>query len=142
MWAFAIVLVCGCAWTFGGRTERIGASIIFASWIATMLVANSHWWEPRWNIWIVDSLLLVGLLGLALRSSRHWPIFAAGFHLLSIVTHATRLVSTYRESWALVTAGVIWSYMVLFTLGLATWLTWRRARDAQSDDQAAGRRNR
>lgn len=107
---------------------------MFASWIAALAVSNSRWWEPRWNVWIVDSLLLIGLLILALRSPRHWPIFAAGFHLLAIVTHAIRLITPRNMAWSLVTAGVIWSYLVLFTLALATWLAWRRARAFSRED--------
>jgi len=113
---------------------------MFLAWVASLGVSNNRWWEPRWAVWVVDTAFLIALLVLALRSQRHWPIFAAGFHLLAFVTHAARLISPRQAAWAFVTMGVIWSYLVLFALALGVWRHWKASQSA--GDQSSGRLNR
>ncbi|WP_374469367.1 hypothetical protein [Phenylobacterium sp.] len=73
----------------------------------------------------MDVSLLVVVVVVAMRSSRYWPIFAAAFQLLAVITHAAHLLDPGVGDWAYVTAGVIWTYLLLLALALGTWNRWR-----------------
>jgi hypothetical protein len=81
----------------------------------------------------VDAGFLAFLALLALRSDRFWPIWAAGFQLLAVITHCARLLDPTLGAWVYITAGVIWTYLVLFALTFGTLGCWRA--DAQSRER-------
>lgn len=138
IWVAAVTLVCGGAVWKGGRYERLAGGAIFVAWVATVAIASMRLWKPAWGVGVVDALLLVFLVVIALRSDRLWPIFAAGFHLLAVVTHVARLVDTRAGAWAYATAGVIFGYLLLSALGVGTYNVWRARRQfAMADALAA-----
>ena len=72
---------------------------------------------------------------LALRSHRYWPIWAAGFQLLAIITHWAHSLDRTLNGWTYMTAGIIWGYLLVGTLAVGTWNVWRRrAYPTASDD--------
>lgn len=75
----------------------------------------------QWGVFAIDLAVLALYVWLAMRSSRHWPLFAAGFQLLAIVTHIGRAVDTAISGWAYLTAGLIWSYLVVAAIGYGSW---------------------
>ena len=109
----------------GGRSERIGAVVIFGGWVATVGLEHHRWREPQWGMIGVDAVVLVLLLLLSLRSSRWWPIWATGFQLLALVTHVARFVDPKLGAWAYITAALIWGYMLVAALAVGTYHRWR-----------------
>jgi hypothetical protein len=68
------------------------------------------------------------LLVVSLRTERFWPLVACGFQLLAVLTHAAKLIDKGVAQWAYITAGVIWTYLVLLAMGIGTWNVWRERR--------------
>lgn len=124
--------ICGAALWKGGRPERIAAAVMLLSWAATFALRDRRWTEPQWGGLVTDTACFIFLAVLALRSNRYWPLWAAGFQLLAVITHGARLMDPSLGAWAYVTAGVIWSYLVLFALAWGTWGYWRAGRPAES----------
>ena len=115
----------------GGDEERLAAGGLLANWALTILVYKSRSQETQWAMLALDSALLLLYVWLALRSRRYWPIFVVGFQLLCVVTHLAHAVDRSVGGWAYITAGVIWSYLILFTIGYAAWTAPRYAVNAE-----------
>ena len=97
----------------GDRLDRLtGLALIlatFGSAAADLTVAGTYA-RPETGVAIVDVLLLGFLLYVMKASSKFWPIWAVGFHSISVLTHLAVLVSpkflsmpyaVYSEWWAL-----------------------------------------
>ena len=128
------VIVCGGAFWKGGREEQAAAAGLLLSWLTTLVLRDPHWLGPQWGAFGADSCLLLLLTAIALRSRRYWPLAAAAFQLLCVVTHIARLVDPGVRAWAYATGQVIWSQLVFFALGVGVWNTWRsRHQDVTSE---------
>ena len=78
----------------GGRPERLGASLIGVAWILTPIVQlRENWYQPQYGICVIDLVTLIGLTALAVRYQRYWPICAAGFQFIAVLTHLAFLVN-------------------------------------------------
>jgi hypothetical protein len=66
------------------------------------------------------------LLWIALRSDRHWPMFAAGFALLLLLTHLASAADPTIGGWAYLTAGLIFSYLILAAIAYGAITAPRR----------------
>lgn len=140
-WWFGLAFlfsVCGLALWAGRRTERAGAAILLLGWAASVLLRTHHWSELQSGVLIVDGAMFVALLILALRSDRFWPLAAAGFQLLGVITHGARLLDRHVGAWAYITAGVIWSYLVILALAVGTYNRWRERRQLAANAAAEG----
>jgi hypothetical protein len=130
IWAATLVAVVILAFTRGRRSERWAASALFLGWLLTLLVYRTPAAGTQWPLFAVDAALLVVLLWIALRSRRYWPMFAAGFHFLAIVTHVARTVDVHVNHWAYITAEIIWGYLLAFAIGYGAWTAMRPQTDA------------
>ncbi len=123
IWTVAMLAVSAFAWWRGGWPERTMAVANVAASLLNGLVQNRHdWIDPQWGDLVIDLLFLGLLLWLALRSNRHWPMWASAFQLLGVVTHVAMMADHRIGGWAYVTGGVIFSYLVLGSLGVGTLL--------------------
>lgn len=92
---FGILLLASCAYAFvfGGKEGRWVSLLLMSA--AVLSIPAGHmdrgWSRVHVPVLIVDLLLLAGLLSVALRSRRYWPVWMAAFHLLSITTHIARM---------------------------------------------------
>ena len=90
----ALALACAAAAWRGGRPERLGALLLAAAWVVTPLVElRSSWRQPQIGILGVDIVTLAALAWLAMRYDRTWPICAAGFQAIAVLTHLAFLVN-------------------------------------------------
>jgi hypothetical protein len=128
-----LVAVCGLAAWRGRTTERLAAGAYAIDWLLSVAVSTATTGTTQWRILAIDSGLLIFLLWLAMRSGRFWPLFAAGFHLLAVVTHLARAADPRVGGWAYQTAELLWSYMVIFTIGYGAWTTPRVASAPATD---------
>ena len=122
------VVVCGGAFWKGGREEQMAAGGLMLSWLATVLLRDPQWLGAQWGAFGADSLLLLLLTGIALRSPRFWPLFAAAFQLLCVAIHVARVVDPGVRAWAYATGQVILSQWVFFAVGIGVINTWRASR--------------
>jgi hypothetical protein len=127
VWPTTLLAICALAAWRGRATERLAAGAYLVAWLLTVAVFKSRSEFTQWPVLAIDVGLLVFLLWLAMRSSRFWPLFAAGFHLLAVVTHFARAVDPRVSGWAYQTAEILWSYMVIYAIGYGAWTAPRRA---------------
>lgn len=111
------MIVCGLAVWRGRDDERLAAAGTLANWAITLVVFRQRSDETQWAVMVVDVALLALLIWLALRSRRYWPLFAAAFALLTVVTHLAHALDTGVTGWAYLTAVLIWGYLGLISIG-------------------------
>ena len=121
VWPAALMGVCGLAVWRGRDEERLAAGGVLAGWALSRIAYKSASQDLQWGIMAIDLMLLGLYVWLALRSRRYWPLFAAGFQLLAIITHIGRALDTGISGWAYLTAELVWSYLGLFAIGYGAW---------------------
>ncbi len=122
------VIVCGGAFWKGGREEQMAAAGLLLSWLATLVLRDHRWGGTQWGAFGADTCLFLLLAGIGLRSRRYWPLAAAAFQLLCVVTHVARVMDPGVRAWAYATGQVIWTQLVFVALGVGVWNTWRASR--------------
>ncbi len=119
----SLVLVCAYALWRGQRSEWWGAVLTFAAWTLTPLLQDvSRLENVQLAIFAVDGTYTVGLLGLALRSQRFWPLWAAAFMILEVIMHVAMLIDHQVRARAYFIGMEIFSYLALGALLIGTWL--------------------
>lgn len=136
MWPTALIAVCLLSVWRGGDDERLAAGAYLMNWAITRVVYRAGTEQTQWAVLAVDLALLGVLVWLALRSRRYWPLFAAGFHLLAVVTHLARAADPRVSGWAYITAEIFWSYLVIFAIGYGAWTAPRQPADAPTESGA------
>jgi hypothetical protein len=115
-WAFA-ALCCGYAAVAGGKTGRAGAAMIMAASVASAVAGGfGAWSETHVPVMIIDLFLLAGFYWLALRSESFWPIWATGFHLISVISHMAVLFGDGVRQMLYYGFGAFWSLPVILAM--------------------------
>ena len=117
--------ICGFAVWKGGWEERIAGGALALGALATPIVKDHHWLGPQWGVFSIDLVYLALIVAIAMRTKRWWPLPAAAFQLLGVMTHAARIADHSVGGWAYITAGVIWSYALLITVAVGAFNHWR-----------------
>lgn len=126
VWPAALSVVCALAVWRGRDDERLAAAAVLANWALSMVVFRARSEETQWAVLVVDAGLFAVLLWIAMRSPRFWPLFAAGFELLALLTHGAHALDAGVSGWAYLTATRIWSYLILVAIGYGAWTAPRR----------------
>lgn len=134
-WLGLVVLfaVSAAAFLKGGSEERLIAACLLMNVTATVVLRDPSWPHLQWAAFGVDLAQLGVLVGIALRSAKYWPLAAAGFHLLTVLTHIAKMIDPQLHQWAYITAIVIWTYLLIAALAVGTWNTWRRPYGVRTD---------
>jgi len=130
VWAVTVIAVCLVAFLRGGQDERRASGVMLAAWAVSMVVDRTGYRETEWGIMAIDMAALIAFVVIALQSSRHWPMFAAGFHLLAILTHLARGVDDTVAPWAYFTAQILWGYLLAGSIAYGALTTRRALQDA------------
>jgi hypothetical protein len=130
VWDVYMVSIVAFALWRGGRPERVIALAGLLASVASAVLQTdpNDLINPQWGDLVVDLAYLGLVLWFALRSDRHWTLWAAAFQLLGVVTYVARMADLRVGAKAPFTASVIWSYLVLAALAVGTWLHWRGSR--------------
>lgn len=129
---FGLILtatVTGAAMWKGGSDERLAAGGFVLGWAITLAFRDKSWFGTQWGAFGVDAAYLMLIVFVALRSKRFWPLFAAGFHLLGVITHAAHMVDSKLNAWTYATASVIWTHLLLVAIGCGVIGTWKTAQN-------------
>jgi hypothetical protein len=125
-----LALVCGYALIGGGRPERIGAAInLSASMVTTLLrLSDASYFAPlAFIIVLIDLAVAAGFYWLAIKTTRFWPIWAAGFALADLFISVAGALLPQVPLFAYHTGLGIYAYLALGALALGTF---RLPRDA------------
>lgn len=123
-----LLIVCGGAFWKGASEERYAAAGILLSLMVTVLTRDHQWAHVESAVFVADTSLFIALLVISMKTPKFWPMAAAGFQLLAIMTHVAKVMDAGLQQWAYITAGVIWTYLLLIALGVGTLNTWRAGR--------------
>ncbi|OYU15858.1 MAG: hypothetical protein CFE37_03580 [Alphaproteobacteria bacterium PA4] len=121
----ALLGSCLMAWRWGGTDERLAAGAFLAATLISNIAAASGFAHVENGVLLVDVVLFFGLLALALRSDRFWPMWAAAFQLVGTMFHFASMAETGKFAFAYFVALAFWSYPVMIALGVGTWLEGR-----------------
>jgi len=130
-WYFRILLVlcCGYAWWKGGGPERAAATIYVAGVLLTKVAQNASgtWWSSvEAGVFAVDIAVLIGLLAVALKAERFWPLWLTAFHLLGTTGHVVKMADPSLIRWGYAFLIAAWSYPMLTLIAAGTWNHRRR----------------
>lgn len=114
----ALLIAAGVALWRGGWPERLGGGAMIAAWFATGLVYNTiQPFGPQAAVVLVDATLMLVLLFIALRSDRWWPMWACGFHGLTLILVLATLADTKLTSrTGYIAGGGVFSYLTMAAL--------------------------
>lgn len=129
----ALLISTGVAFWRGGWPERLAAAAMIAAWFSTgWLYDSTLRFGPQSAAFFVDVALMIVLLFIALRSNRWWPMWACGFHALSLILMLATLADPRIPNRAsLVAGGGLFSYLTMAALFCGA-LPRRRRPDAAS----------
>jgi hypothetical protein len=121
----------------GGREERVTAAALLLGFAATLVLRDRSWHGTQWAGFAIDVAFLVLIVIIALRTRRYWPLAAAGFQLLGVMTHAARMIDPHVGAWAYITAGVIWSHALAASVAIGAINVWRERRQPAASGVAS-----
>jgi hypothetical protein len=107
----------------GSGPEKIGAAVnIAASGATGLLIAAGiqKWGAGYAATWLVDLSVVTMFFWLALASTRFWPIWCFGFALCDILLHPASVLMPREIAFYYESAQVIWAYLSLGVLAVAT----------------------
>ena len=126
IWTAAMLTVAAYALWRGGWGERTIAWGMVVDSLTSGIVQNTRdWGAPQWADLGIDILYLIVMVGVALKSARMWPLWAAGFQLVSVIVYFARIADMKVGAFAPYLATVIWSYLILVVIAIGTWLHGR-----------------
>jgi uncharacterized membrane protein len=129
VWIASLLVISGFALWRGGTVERIVGVANLLAYAATLLVEDRReLFDPQIGIMVVDLAFLALLTWLAATSGRNWLLFAAAFQLLAVVIHLAIMADPGVRSLAYFRGLIIWSYLILASMGIGAWLEWRARR--------------
>jgi hypothetical protein len=113
----------------GGGAERLGGIVTFLDWMLTPLAEKlTGIRDVELGVLAIDALFLVVLLSIAFKSSRFWPLFAAGFYVLEVLMHMAMAVDAKVGARAYFVGMEIFSYLTLAALAVGVWFETPRGR--------------
>lgn len=119
-----LLLSCGYAIIAGGRDARLACAMMLAASLLTPAVTLAT--TAKWPLMTVDTMLLFGLVTVALYSRRYWPLWTAGLHSVAVAGHIAVQYApdiAFRIYHAIIG---FWSIPVLLVMPLGIFLDRRR----------------
>jgi peptidoglycan/LPS O-acetylase OafA/YrhL len=106
----------------GRWPERTAAGVTLALGIRSFIFQR-HLEDGQFDTqaFFTDSALFLLFLFLAIRAPRIWPIPAAGFQLIAVLTHFAVLVRNPGSAWAYMSVSVLATWLVLIAFAIGLW---------------------
>jgi hypothetical protein len=118
------LIACFLAMRMGGRDEAYGALIFLIGSLTTLgyvLLFGATWAKPEIGLLVIDLIMMLAFIHLALISDRFWPMWIAGFHLVSLAVYAASFVAINVIPWVFATGVVFWAWPTKLTLIIAIY---------------------
>lgn len=123
--AFALVLLVAAigAFTRGGTVERRGVILFAAAFFATGVAEAVTFNATRSvTLFVIDLLTLAGLVALAWKSPRPWPVYACGFQTMVLATHVAGWIDLDMDVQLHAGMLIAFSMAALLTLAAGAWI--------------------
>ena len=126
-----MIFIGGFAFWKGEEPERVGAGTYLLAWLASMLIQGQWASLTSWiyGVLAIDIVVSLMFAGLAWKTRRAWPYWAAGFALLAVIGHVTTIIQLWSDQKPLVdaymTALAISSYGIIAAIGVGTFWAWQ-----------------
>ncbi len=107
----------------GGPIERRGAALFFAGWTATLVAqVVSFGLTESLALFGIDLVILIGLIALAWKSPRPWPVYACGFQAMTLAIHVAGWVDqdlslAFRQNFQ-----ALMGFCATLALAIGTWI--------------------
>lgn len=118
---------CGYAIWRGGAPERVTGWLLIAAALLTLVVGHpTQYSHIELGLFLIDFGLLIGLVVVALKADRLWPIALAALHLDGTAVHILKLFDAelIRVTYAVMI--VMWAYPMQVILAIGTLRHQRR----------------
>jgi len=118
-WASLVFLLLssGVALSLGGWPERVAGAAMVVAWFATaVLLSRTRLSGLETEVMIVDLALFLVVLGVALKSDRWCPLWAAAFLGLIVLVHFAVILDPRIWGRAYFVASNIFSYLTMLAL--------------------------
>jgi len=123
------VIVVAFAFLKGDEPERVGAGAYALGSLAALLVQNdSQLYGPQWGLMAVETVVLAAFAGVAWKSRRSWPIWAAALQSVVVMSHVLATTDARPPIAAFYTVVNLTSYALLLVLALGVLQAWRDRR--------------
>jgi hypothetical protein len=119
----ALAAIAGYALWRGGGPERTVAILLVAAVEATIL-ARPHgplFTKVETGVLLVDAALFFGLLIIAVRAERFWPLWMTALQGISVAGHGAKAVNPHVIPFTYAVLLAFWVYPMLALLAVATW---------------------
>ena len=123
LYLLLLILCCGYAFIGGGSPERWGAGIMLLGTALTMMarhIGPADYRSIDWGVFSVDLIAMFAFAGLAVLSTRFWPMWLAAMQLDSVLNHLAMASSETVMPWAYAVASKLWAYPMLIMVAWAT----------------------
>lgn len=124
-----IATACLFAWWRGGGPERAVAVMFLTAWlasIATRAPFPQRYQGVAYHTLVIDILLLVGLLAVARRANRVWPVLITSLQALIVLAHLARMASPHQIAFVYLVMTTAWPFIQLLIVIAGTAFLWRR----------------
>lgn len=131
-----LLACCGYAAWAGGAPERWTALVFVLGAVATSnlpFVQYRSYHSVFWLLLAVDGAMLVGLIGIALRANRYWPLYVTSLHLITIAIHGVKAFQPGLVPWMYAGASSKIAYPMLMMLAVGALRHRRRLASFGSD---------
>jgi len=124
-----LLITCGYALWRGRKYEQLSALVFITASVASVVAraaVNERYLAVARSDLVIDSLVLIALVAIALRSDRFWPLWAAGLQLTISMSHGLKAIQPDLLPLAYAAAERFWSYPTLIILFVGAWRQHRR----------------
>lgn len=124
--AIFMVVMALFAFLKGGPHERLGAAAYLLAWFASLVMQEMQGFRGMpFNVFLIDTALLLTFVGLAWRSRASWPIWASGLQLVAVMGHLMVLTGQKVPLASLYTVTNFISYLIIICIGVGTFWAWQ-----------------
>lgn len=138
--SFIVLCLATClyaAWR-GGWEGRWAATLFMIAAFGGPFIIALPFLTKKSGLLLSDGLLLAGLIVIAMRSNRYWPLWVVALHLLSVCAELAAVIDGRRISHGYEALQAFWSLPILLIMASGVLLDRRadqRGWRASSDDR-------
>jgi hypothetical protein len=122
-------IVAAYAYGRGKLDERLAATICVVGSVVTLIIrspGSNYYTNVEIGVLAIDVLALFGFILLAVRSSRFWPLWVAGFQLTSVLSHFLKALHWDMIPQVYAAAERFWIYPIFLAIVVGTWRNHKR----------------